>query len=257
MTPIIDHFGKSFLPFGSLVRIVSLVPSITELLVDLDLSTNLVGRTKFCVFPPSIKKSVQACGGTKNPNRSKILEIHPDIVLMNLEENNKDDAQFFESKGISVFTTCIKNRSDNYELIRSMGRLFDRSKQAQFIENQLFLNSEKYVLPRKGKAIYLIWKDPYMTVGGDTFIHDMMDWAGYENAYNKSKRYPIVVPSELDFDVDWLLLSSEPFPFSEKHIDQIELDFGIARNRIKLVDGTYFSWYGSRMVHSPAYFSTL
>ena len=257
MNLVFDHFRKSFLPLGSSVRIVSLVPSITELLVELGLARNLVGRTKFCIHPPCIKKSIIACGGTKNPNTSKILSLHPDIVIMNLEENNQEDALFFENNGISVFTTSIKNRMDNIELIRLMGKLFGRSEEAQSIEDQILLNSEKYQFSRKGKAIYLIWKDPYMTVGGDTFIHDMMDWAGFENVFGDFERYPLVTPSGRDQSVDWVLLSSEPFPFSEKHIEQVEIDFGVERNRIKLVDGTYFSWYGSRIIHSPQYFARM
>jgi len=239
-------------------RIISLVPSQTELLVALGLEENIVGITKFCVHPEHLRKSKTVVGGTKKVHFDKIRDLKADIILCNKEENTLEMVLDLE-KIAPVHVSEIINFEDVLNLIEMYGKLFDRSQEA----NQLNLNLRKEkkefekeipVIPKR--VAYFIWRGPWMVAGGDTFINSLLKLNGWENVFeNKESRYPEITLVELkDLKPDLILLSSEPFPFKEKHFEEIRQ---ICNVRVELVDGEYFSWYGSRLIPAFAYFKKL
>ncbi|MGN8225277.1 helical backbone metal receptor [Gracilimonas sp. BCB1] len=226
-------------------RIVCLVPSLTELLVDLGLKDQLIGRTRFCIHPEGIE-DVEIIGGTKNPNLEKIVELEPDFILANKEENRKEDIELLE-KYAKVRVTEIDSIQDAILEISSLGDILGVNKQAGAMVNKItaLLNDRPAKSPLS--VAYFIWKDPWMTVGSDTYIHDVLHKYGLDNVYGLHKRYPKTYLDELSaHSPELILLSSEPYPFKEKHIDEIKEvcpDF-----RVVLINGEWFSWYGSRMI---------
>ncbi|WP_299362674.1 ABC transporter substrate-binding protein [Winogradskyella sp.] len=240
-------------------RIISLVPSQTELLVDLGLEDLVVGVTKFCVHPQHLRKEKTVVGGTKQVNIQKIEALHPDIILCNKEENTKD--MIGELDLIApVHISDINNLDDCFNLIERYGELFEVSAKASEIingilkERKLFHN--KITSYEKYKVAYFIWKKPWMVAASDTFIDYMIHDAGYINVFQSEKRYPEIDLNcpELN-DVDSIFLSSEPYPFKQKHVLELKAQF--PKKNIEIVDGELFSWYGSRLQKSYRYFESL
>jgi ABC-type Fe3+-hydroxamate transport system substrate-binding protein len=239
-------------------RIVSLVPSQTELLVDLGLESSIVGITKFCVHPSYLRKLKSVVGGTKQVNFSKIKDLKPDIILCNKEENIKDIVSELE-KIAPVHISDINTIEQCFKLINMYGELFDVLVKAQ----QLFQRIEKerddfklsFTEP-KLKVAYFIWNNPNMVVGSDTFINEMLSEARFINVFQGESRYPEI---ELNhpklMEADAIFLSSEPYPFKEEYIKEFESQF--PKKQILIVDGELFSWYGSRLLKSYSYFSAL
>lgn len=245
------------------MRIISLVPSITELLYDLGLANEVVGITKFCVHPNDWFRNKQRVGGTKNISIEKIHALSPSLVIASKEENIKEQVE-----AIAAFTevliTDMKNLDDALVTIRLIGEKTNTNEKTDSIiqniqtnfRNSTFLNSQPVSRNPKPKTCYLIWRNPYMTVGNDTFIHDMLLQCGFSNAFASETRYPTVSVADIKKrNPAFIFLSSEPYPFTEKHI--IELQRDLPETKIILVDGEYFSWYGSRLLDAPAYFATL
>lgn len=236
-------------------RIVSLVPSQTELLVDLGLEEQLVGITKFCIHPDKTYKSISKVGGTKDFNIEKIRALQPDLIIGNKEEN--------EEKGIlalmqefPVWMSDIKTFEDALQMIDGIGELTGTSSQSQKIRTGIEHNFEALSVSPKNKTIaYLIWKGPYMLAGQDTFIHQMIGKMGLQNACAEN-RYPEYSPEALTaLNPDYIFLSSEPYPFKEKHMEEFR---SLCPNaKVLIVDGEAFSWYGSRLLQSPDYFREL
>ena len=253
--PNTDQSGRPFHLENYPRRIVSLVPSLTELICDLGMSENLVGVTRFCVHPKDLKSEKTIIGGTKKIKMDRILDLNPDIVIANKEENNKADVEEL-SKHFPVWTTDISTLQKALRMIEDFGVLFDRSEKAQVLGKRIqndfkFLETEEL-----HEALYLIWRNPWMSIGGDTFISDMMHRAGFENILKKESRYPEITDDQIiELQPKFVLLSSEPFPFKEKHIS--ELQNLLPDSKILLVDGEMFSWYGSRLQHSAVYFRSL
>lgn len=237
------------------MRIISTVPSLTETLYDLNLEDEVVGITKFCVHPKEWFQSKERIGGTKNLNLQKIRELKPDLIIANKEENVRD--QIEECKTFcDVYIDDTSNYVEALEAIETIGVLTNRKETALRLKNKIEKAFDELKLPRKKNVVYLIWKDPLMTVGNDTFIHDMMLKAGFENAYSAQIRYPVISEEELRSNPpDVLLLSSEPYPFSEKHFPYFKNL--VPESEILFVDGEMFSWYGSRMQYAPSYFKKL
>ena len=237
-------------------RIISLVPSITELIAYFDLDDETLAITKFCVHPEKWYRSKLRIGGTKDFNIEKIMALRPDLVLSNKEENSKDPVEKL-AETIPVYLSDVNNVEDALVMIRDIGLLTGKLSEADsLIENitMAFRNIPPGNDPLR--TAYLIWKDPYMTVGGDTFISDMMKKAGFDNVFADAGRYPIVSLPELVASApELLLLSSEPFPFKEKHV--VEFQSLFPYTRVLIADGEMFSWYGSRMALAPAYFTDL
>lgn len=236
-------------------RIVSLVPSLTEMLVDLGLRDIIVGVTKFCVHPSSLQKEVEVVGGTKNPNIDKILRLAPTHIIANKEENNKADIEFL-SKHSNVYVSDIKNIKDVFELLKSYAMLFQVEESAFRIEevlrNEILQFQKKVNIKPSIKVAYLIWKNPWMSVGYDTFIHEMLLIAGFENVFANQIRYPEVDLNDLSTN-DIVFLSSEPYPFKNIHITEVKKYV----NNCFLVDGELFSWYGTRLISSFSYLKEL
>lgn len=237
-------------------RIISLVPSQTELLAVLGLTDEVVGITRFCIHPKEWFRSKTRVGGTKQINTDIIHSLHPDLIIANKEENVKEQINELQQQ-YPVWISDVNNLDDAYEMIAQIGAMTEKSEQAtRIIEKINTKFSQLQTSNFKLKTAYLIWQKPYMTVGGDTFIHSMLELAGFDNICKEQTRYPEVTIAELkNANCELLLLSSEPFPFQQKHID--ELRPLLPNTRIILVDGELFSWYGSRLLKAPAYFTAL
>ena len=236
------------------MKIVSLVPSITEALFDLGLTENeVVGRTKFCIHPQDKIKNVPIIGGTKNINIEKIKALQPDLILANKEENVKDQVEALMDD-YKVMVTNIDTIEDNYYLLKNLGKLFGKEDRAQLYNLKIYdvLNQAKLDIPVK--AAYLIWKNPYMTIGSDTFIHRILTEIGFENIFKNQTRYPQISTEDLA-DADVIMLSSEPFPFKEKHIEELKAFY--PDKKIIIVDGEAFSWYGTHIAKCEEYFREL
>ncbi len=254
-----DQLNRNVEVLQSPKRIVSLVPSQTELLVALGLLDKIVGVTKFCVHPSTIRKQKRVVGGTKDIHLDKIRSLKPDIVLCNKEENTKEIVQLLE-KEFTVHVSDISSIPDSLEMIHQYGDIFDKKSQAYDLisiirkECRLFKEFVKNI-PQK-RVAYFIWRKPWMLAGRNTFIDYLLGLNNYFNVISY-ERYPEISVEELSKlkDIDILLLSSEPFPFSETHMNELKLI--IPNVEIKLVDGEYFSWYGSRLKDAFDYFRTL
>lgn len=236
------------------MKVVSLVPSITEALFDLGLTEHeVIGRTKFCIHPAEKVKNVSVIGGTKNINIEKIKALQPDLILANKEENVKEQVEALMTD-FRVVVTNVENIEDNYYLLKSLGKLFSKEEKAQCFNLKIYdvLNGAK--LNSKIKAAYLIWKNPYMTIGSDTFIDKILGEIGFENIFKDRKRYPVIETEDLA-EAEIIMLSSEPFPFKEKHIEEMKVFY--PDKKIMIVDGEAFSWYGTHLAKCESYFKEL
>jgi ABC-type Fe3+-hydroxamate transport system substrate-binding protein len=236
-------------------RIVSIVPSQTELLYDLGLNEEVVGITKFCIHPNEWFKTKTSVGGTKKIIIAKVSALQPDLIIGNKEENLKDDVEALELIA-PVWISDIKTLEDALQMIEAIGDIVNKKQGADNLVKAIQLEFEQL----KPKAImyccYLIWQNPYMTVGKDTFITDMFQYCGLQNVFADKERYPIVTIEDIQNVAPAIvLLSSEPYPFKQKHID--ELQQCLPNSKIILVDGEMFSWYGSRLLKSAEYFAGL
>ena len=254
--------GFILLPTGKTLRqwprrIISLVPSQTELLADLQLNNEVVGITKFCIHPNSWFRNKQRVGGTKNVDVKKIDALQPDLIIANREENLKTQIEEL-AKHYPVYVSDIQSLPDALNMIEDIGFLTNTLTAARRIGDAIrrsFFEFEKQKGSPK-KSAYLIWKTPWMTVGRDTFIHEVMSLAGFENVFGDQSRYPEFSLEELaERKPELILLSSEPYPFKTTHQKELEKLFPDAR--VMLVDGEMFSWYGSRLLQTTAYLKQL
>ena len=241
-------------------RIVSLVPSQTELLHWFGLEQETVGITKFCVHPDSWFHEKARVGGTKAVNKSLVDSLQPDLIIANKEENLKENIEGL-AIDYPVWLTDVKNLDDALQMINDIGKLVGKQKEAQSLINEVkknfdSLDSHLPTTNYKVRTCYLIWKDPYMTIGGDSFINDMLFRCGFENIFANKTRYPEISFADLPgANCQLLLLPSEPFPFKKKHVH--ELQILLPQTKIVLVDGEMFSWYGSRLLSAAEYFKKL
>jgi len=235
-------------------RVISLVPSITELVLDLGLGERLVGRTKFCIHPAEQVSNVKIIGGTKNVRLAQIKELKPDLILANKEENVQN--QVLElAEEFPVYISDVKDVNSALTMIEDLGEILQLN-HSQFTTEviEAAKKSEDHKIGL-GTALYVIWNNPIMAAGSDTFIHEMMKTAGFTNVILEA-RYPEVSEDALRaLNPDVVLLSSEPFPFKEKHVAQFQTMLPTAK--IRLVDGEMFSWYGSKMLKAYDYFQEL
>jgi ABC-type Fe3+-hydroxamate transport system substrate-binding protein len=251
-----DQLGyEVFLAAGKAQRIVSLVPSQTELLHALGLENEVVGITKFCIHPREWFKNKTRVGGTKDFKIDIIRSLAPDLILANKEENTSDLIHTLQ-KEFPVWTSDIHNLDDALKMIASVGVLTGKETTAANIVAECSKNFEDLEKASGNqRVLYLIWRKPWMCAGTDTFIHDMLLRCGFQNA-SELPRYPEISLGQIaELAPDCIFLSSEPYPFKAKHIE--ELASLLPKSRIVLVDGEYFSWYGSRLIDAPAYFATL
>ena len=239
-------------------RIISLVPSQTELLYDLGLDEEVIGITKFCIHPETWFRNKTRVGGTKTVNIDKVRELQPDLIIANKEENVRGQVEAL-AQDFPIWISDVNTLPEALDMILQIGIITNRTQKAEELSKTIehsFSNLKFQISNPKLRTAYLIWKDPFMTVGGDTFIHHILTQAGYDNLYASRQRYPETSISELLFlNCNLLFLSSEPYPFKQKHID--ELQAYLPQTRILLVDGEAFSWYGSRLLHTPVYLEQL
>ncbi len=237
-------------------RIVSIVPSQTELLFDLGLEKEVVGITKFCVHPNEWHKHKTRIGGTKKLHIDKIIALQPDLVIANKEENTQAEIEQLAEQ-FPVWISDIKTIDDALRMIEEIGMLVGKEKNAVSIKNEIEKGFSGLIKETKAlRVAYFIWRKPWMSAGADTFIHDMIKCIGWQNVYASHLRYPETSLQELSsLNPEIILLSSEPYPFSEKHIAEIQSELPEAK--ILLVDGEMFSWYGSRMKLAAEYLQEL
>ncbi len=242
-------------PYLRSMKIISTVPSQTELLADLGLDKEVLGITKFCVHPEDWFKNKIRVGGTKNLDLKKIDALNPSLILANKEENTKEEILELKKK-YKVVVTNIKTVDDNYNLIRQIGKLTNREIEAAMLSNRFKSAVSSIKSSQKASVAYVIWQNPYMVAGGDTFINNMLELCGFENVFNQENRYPETTIENLrHLNPEYVFLSSEPYPFKEKHLKEIESL--LPNSKIMLVDGEAFSWYGTRIIKKATYLAKM
>ncbi len=255
MATFADQIGNHITLPSLPKRIVSLVPSQTELLYDLGLEDEIVGITKFCVHPEKWFREKPRVGGTKSVDINKLRSLQPDLVIANREENVKEQVEEI-AKFCPVWTSDISTVEEALTMIHHVAHITGKEAQGREIIHGIKESMDQMERFSTIRTVYLVWKDPYMTVGGDTFISDMMAKAGFVNVFQGSTRYPELSPEDLvHADAELILLSSEPYPFKDKHVQ--ELSTWLPGKKIMLADGEMFSWYGSRMLKAAEYLTGL
>jgi ABC-type Fe3+-hydroxamate transport system substrate-binding protein len=237
-------------------KIVSLVPSQTELLYDLGLDTEVLGITKFCIHPHKWRKEKVIVGGTKQVHIHKIKGLQPDLIIANQEENTREIVEEC-NKICPVYVTNIKTLDDAFEMILNIGDLTDKRPFAEELHTHI---TQQFITVKNnfsGTFLYFIWQNPYMVAGRDTFIHAVLSHFGFQNTIlSTNSRYPELTENDIQsLNPEYVFLSSEPYPFKEKHV-QVFKDL-LPKSKIYLVDGELFSWYGSRMQYMCKYIDEL
>lgn len=250
---VIDQMGRKLELELPAKRIISLVPSQTEFLHSLGLEDEVVGLTKFCIHPESWWREKKRVGGTKNVDIEKVRHLKPDLIIGNKEENSEENINALKEI-CPVWMSDIANLDDTYQMMTDLGTLTGKNEQAKQVIREIRNNfSRLNNLLDSPKVIYFIWKNPWMCAGKNTFIDSVLEKCGLVNAIDET-RYPILEENNFP-DVDFVFLSSEPYPFKGKDI--LELKNNFPNSKIVLVDGEFFSWYGSRLIGAPDYFNSL
>lgn len=250
-----DQTGRSIEIVQAPERIVSLVPSQTELLFFFKMEGRLAGITDYCIYPEDKTAKIKKVGGPKTLDIQKIEEIQPDLIIANKEENSKKQIEELEKK-YPVWVSDVRCLDDALSMIESIGLICGQEELAHNItenisKSMLDLNSESHI-----KVAYMIWENPYMTVGSNTFINDILNKLGYINVFEHLPRYPKIGSKQLaEAEADFVLLSSEPYPFTSVHIEKLKKL--CPRSKILLVNGQYFSWYGNRLLPAISYFKSI
>ncbi len=251
MIQIEDFLGRLIKFDTTPSRVISLVPSLTQAICDVGLEDTLVGITKFCVNPSHIKNNINIIGGTKNPRIEDILSLKPDLIIANKEENRKEDILVLEDH-VNVYVSDINTTEDFLLFCDDFKKIFPLSRFDTLSQEIKNLNKQIPLSLHPIKVLYLIWKNPYMSVGKDTFIHHMMTTYGFQNTMSDETRYPELSIDDMKAkEIDFIFLSSEPYPFQEK--DLIELKKYLPESHMILVDGEMFSWYGSALIKAHHY----
>lgn len=234
------------------MRIVSLCPSLTELVFDLGRGDDLVGITKFCVHPADKVGAIEHVGGTKDPRVRRIVALAPDVVLLNEEENRVEDAEALAAAGLRCHTSLPRTVEETAAMVRSIAEALERPAEGERIARDIEARSARVRAAAAGQEpvrwAYLIWRDPWMSVNRDTFVDALLAQAGGVNVFaHEHERYPTITPDDIAVrKPDVVLLSTEPFPFQAKHADELARLTGLPRERFRIADGEYLSWHGSR-----------
>ena len=254
---LVDAAGTCHVPLHGEARIVSLVPSITELLCDLGLAPRIVGRTGFCIHPGRMVRAIPKVGGTKTVDIDKIRALNPTHVVLNIDENEKPVADALAAFVPHLIVTHPLAPLDNIALYRLLGGIFGREREADDLRLRFetaygFLATETPV-PRN--VLYVIWRDPWMTVSRDTYISRTLSLAGFVTVpASAASRYPeFSLTDDWIAESDWVLLSSEPYMFRERHVAELAALPTFAGKAVRLIDGEMTSWYGSRAIGGLAY----
>ena len=254
-----DQTGRTIHFPDSPQRIVSLVPSQTELLHDLGLEEEVIGITKFCIHPAEWYRNKKRIGGTKQLDIELIRSLKPDLIIANKEENEQSQIEAL-SAHFPVWISDIQTFSGAKKMILEVGKITGHYFEAIGLLKKIdtafdeLASEVKKRIPQR--AAYLIWNNPMMAAGNNTFINSMLEACGFVNAFHHLSRYPEITDAGLlEANPDYILLSSEPFPFNQKHQEEFTRRF--PGTKILCVDGEMFSWYGSRLQYAPAYFLSL
>ncbi len=236
-------------------RIVSLVPSQTELLADLGLDAAVAGITKFCIHPAGWFKSKKRIGGTKTVNLEAVAQLAPDLIIGNKEENVQTQIAWL-SERFPVWMSDVHTLEDALDMVQQIGEITGKRQAGLDLRAEIRRRFEALPTPtQRPRAAYFIWRKPYMVAAANTFIDQMLFYAGFENAFSQRTRYPeISEPELIAANPDVILLSSEPYPFAEKHIQEFKAL--LPNTPVRIVNGEFFSWYGSRLLQSADYFQT-
>ena len=234
------------------MRIVSLCPSLTELVFDLGRGDELVGVTSYCVHPAAAVERIEKVGGTKSPAVERIVELAPDLVLLNEEENRLEDLRALQAAGVPCHASFPRDVAGTAAMVRDIGAALQRPARAGEIAADIERRAARVRAATRDAApvrfAYLIWRKPWMSVNSDTFAHALLAQAGGINVFaDREERYPVVEPADLArADAQLVLLCTEPFPFRDEHVDELAAATGLPRARFRIADGEYLSWHGSR-----------
>jgi len=245
------------------MRIVSLCPSLTELVFDLGRGLELVGITEYCVHPAEGVARVEKVGGTKNPDVRRIVELAPDLVLMNEEENRREDAEALARAGIACHVSLPRDAGGTAAMVRSIGEALGQRERSEEIAGEIERRAAGVRDAVRGLArvpfAYLIWRKPWMSVNADTYASALLELAGGLNVFGaESARYPEIATAQLAARApERVFLCTEPFGFLPRHADELARETQIARERFVIADGEYLSWHGSRTVRGIEYAAEL
>ena len=252
MICLTDQVGNELKLTHAAGRIVSVVPSQTELLHYFGLEKETIGITKFCIHPKKWFDTKTRVGGTKNLNLDKIRALKPDLIIANKEENTQEDIELLQ-KEFQVYISDINTIEDAYGMIKAVSLLVGKQQQGVDLIDQIQEDFEE-IRSLKGSVVYFIWEDPYMVCGTNNFIHAILQKIGLNNCVLSERYREIDMEELLELKPDYVFLSSEPYPFKEEHKQEFEK---IINSKVMLVDGEMFSWYGSRMLKMKDYFNSL
>jgi len=255
MSVYVDQMNRKVELPSTPKRIISIVPSQTELLFDLGLDEEIIGVTKFCIHPADRVKQKLKIGGTKVLNIKLIRELNPDLIIGNKEENEQSQVEEL-MQDFPVWMSDIANLDGAVDMIREVGEITEKGIEAEKLTKSIQANFEGlHINTTRLRVAYLIWRQPFIVAARGTFIDDMLKRCGLSNAFELD-RYPEVFPAQIvEANPDVVFLSSEPYPFNERHITEFKAL--VPHANIQLVDGELFSWYGSRLLQAPGYFKQL
>ncbi len=237
-------------------RILSLVPSQTEWLYSIGLQEEVIGITKFCIHPEKWLRQKTRVGGTKTVDLERVASLQPDLIIANKEENVAEQIRAL-AENYPVFLTDVNDLDGAMAMMQDLAVITGRETTGGKLLDEISDSFASWQpLPGAKTVVYLIWREPYMSVGDDTYIHGMLEKLGFKNALTGQKRYPEINREQLQtIAPDFVLLSSEPYPFRQKHLD--EISEWLPASKVVLVDGEIFSWYGSRMLKAVPYFQNV
>lgn len=252
MKRMIDHLGREVHFTYPPTRIISLCPGITETLYALELAEEIVGRTRYCIYPTDLVEQATIVGGTKQIDMEKIHLLQPDVVIVEKEENTEEIVKMVEAH-YPVFVAEVQSVDEAYRMIHDMGMLTNRVQESAKLIEQIEQPFHRLPSVNGLRAAYVIWRKPYMVVGTDTYINDILTKMGFVNPFAQSdERYPAVDKEMLAAaQLDYLLLASEPFPYTEKYFK--EFAAFLPHTKLLIVDGEMF-WYGAKMREAVPYF---
>lgn len=255
MKTFIDQTGREIQIADKLNSIVSLVPSLTELLFFFKMDDKITGITDFCVHPADKTEKIIKVGGPLNFSIEKIKALKPDLIVASKSENNKQKILEL-AKNFPVFISDVKNLEDAYKLIEKLGNICNQTELAQNLTQNLASGFDRLSTPLAVSAVYLVWEKPYIVAGNETFIHDILKNIGIDNSFVHLKGYQKIIGKQLsEIKADILLLPSEPYAFDKSHIEHYKKL--LPDSKILLVDGQLFCWYGNRLLLAINYLKNL